>query len=161
VTDQKQADTSPPAPRVNSQILKSLQAGNFTKEIIDLRLRMIHTPQDADACHLLALAQGGLSNHHAEQVWLKRALILFPTSAHFRTLFGVSMLQARDIEAAHAAFDQTLIHSPNFAAARYRRALIELEAMHFARGWSDYEWLVLLSASAGCLARFPQPGLGR
>jgi hypothetical protein len=157
VTDQKQADTSPPAPCVNSQFLKSLQAGNFTKVITDLRLRMIHTPQDADACHLLALAQSGLLNHHAERLWLKRALILFPTSAHFRTLFGVSMLQARDIEAAHAAFDQTLIHSPNFAAARYRRALIELEAMHFARGWSDYEWRFSYPLAPGVWRDFPSP----
>jgi len=157
VTDQKQAETSPTAPRVNSQILKSLQAGNFAEEISDLRLRMIHTPQDADVCHLLALAQGGLSNRHAERVWLQRALILFPTSAHFRTLFGVSMLEARDVEAAHAAFEQTLIHSPNFAAARYRRALIELEAMHFARGWSDYEWRFSYPLAPSVWRDFPSP----
>ncbi|MDA1309000.1 MAG: hypothetical protein O2985_05270 [Proteobacteria bacterium] len=157
MTDHMQADASPSAQRAHSEILKSLQAGNFEKEIPDLRLRMIQTPQDAGACQLLALAQGGLSDRHAERVWLRRALVLFPTSAHIRTLFGVSMLQARDIGAAHASFDQTLIHSPNFAAARYYRALIELEAMHFSRGWSDYEWRFSYPPAPGVWRDFPSP----
>jgi len=157
VTDQKQAETSPPAPRVNSEILKSLKAGNFEKEIPDLRLRIIHTPQDAHACYLLALAQGGLPDHHAERFWLQRALVLSPTSAHIQTAFGVSMLQTRDIVAAHAAFDQTLTHNPNFAAARYQRAVIELEAMHFSRGWSDYEWRFSYPPGPGVWRDFPSP----
>jgi hypothetical protein len=155
VTDQLQMETSPPAQRVYSEILRSLKDGNFEKEIPYLRLRMIHTPQDSDVYYLLALAQGGLSDPNAEQVWFRRALVLAPTSARIRTSFGVSMLQARDIKAAHAAFDQTLIHNPNFVAARYNRALIELEAMHFSRGWSDYESRFFYQQAPGIWRNFP------
>jgi hypothetical protein len=157
VEDQQQTETSPPARRADSEIFKSLKAGNFEKEIAGLRLQIIHTPQDTYACYFLALAHAGLSDQHPERVWLRRALALSPTHAHIQTSFGVSMLRARDIEAAHAAFDQTLAHSPNFAPARYNRALIELEAMHFSRGWSDYEWRFSYPPAPGIWRNFSSP----
>jgi hypothetical protein len=157
VTDQEQTETSPPAPRLDSEIFKSLEAGNFEKESGILRLELIHTPQDTMACYFLALVQSGLSDHHAERVWLRRALVLSPTSPHIQTSLGISMLQARKVEAAHAAFDQTLVHSPNYAAARYNRALIELEAMHFSRGWSDYEWRFTYPLAPAIWRNFPSP----
>ena len=88
---------------------------------------------------------------------MERALTLAPNHAHVRTSFGLSRLRDRDVEGAHAAFNRALLHSPNFAPARYNRALLELEGMHFSRGWSDYEWRFSYDAAPGVWRDFPSP----
>ena len=88
---------------------------------------------------------------------MERALILAPENAHVRTSHGIARLRDQDIQGAHAAFDKAIRHTPNFAAARYNRALIELEAMNFARCWTDYDWRFAYSVAPGSWRAFPSP----
>jgi hypothetical protein len=143
--------------RPDSEILKNLQKGNFQDELPHLRRRILWNPEDVGPCYLLALASDGLSDRTAERAWMERALTLAPNQAHLRTSFGLSRLRDHDVEGAYAAFNRALLHSPNFAAARYNRALIELEGMHFSRGWSDYEWRFSYDAAPGVWRDFPSP----
>jgi hypothetical protein len=105
--------------------------------------------------YLLSLAWGATGKRAAERAWVKRSTILSPRHPRFRTSLGISMMQDQDIEAAHAAFDEALQYSPNFATARYNRAIIELEAMHFSRGWSDYEARFSHASTPGTWRDFP------
>jgi lipoprotein NlpI len=114
-------------------------------------------PEDFKACYLASMAFAGLSNREMERSWLERALVIAPKNAHIQTSLGISRLRDGDAEAAHAAFDKAVQRSRNFAPARYNRALIELEAMHFARGWSDYEWRFSYPSAPGVWREFPSP----
>ncbi|MDE0811595.1 MAG: hypothetical protein OSB69_20085, partial [Alphaproteobacteria bacterium] len=122
-----------------------------------MRTRILLTPEDFHACYLASLAFAGLSNREAERSWLERALVIAPKNTHIETSLGISRLRDGDTNAAHAAFDKAIRHSWNFAPARYNRALIELEAMHFARGWSDYEWRFSYPSAPGVWREFPSP----
>lgn len=143
--------------RPNGEILKSLQAGRAAEEIPRLRRRILETPEDFSACYLFSLASTGLADREAERSWLQRALNLAPRNAQVQTSLGIARLREQDISGAHAAFDKAIKYSPNFAAARYNRALIELEAMHFARGWNDYEWRFSYASAPGIWRDFPSP----
>lgn len=137
--------------------MKRLQAGHAAEEISGLRRRIVDSPVDFTACYLISLASGSLGNHQAERVWIERSLILVPEHAHVHTSHGIAQLRDQDIEGAHAAFDRAIKFNRNFSAARYNRALIELEAMHFSRGWADYEWRFSYPAAPGVWREFPSP----
>ena len=117
----------------------------------------MEAPADFAICYLLSLAAASLADHEAERKWIERSLALAPENAHVQTTYGVARLRDRDIDSAHAAFDKAIQFSPNFAAARYNRALIELEATNFPRGWSDYDWRFSYPSAPGVWRDFPSP----
>jgi hypothetical protein len=150
-------ETTSAEQRPNADILVRLQAGHAAKEIPGLRRRILDSPVDFNACYLLSLALASLGDRRAERSWMERSLILAPENAHVQTSFGIARLRDRDIERARTAFDEAIKYSPNFAPARYNRALIELEATHFSRGWADYEWRFSYPAAPGVWRDFPSP----
>ncbi len=143
--------------RPNEAILRNLQAGRFGEELPGLRRRLVSSPDDHGASYLYALASAGTGGREAERRWMTRALVLAPDHAHIRTSLGVARLRDGDIDGALADFDRTLKTNPNFAAARYNRAIIHLEATRFARGWADYEWRFSYPAAPGEWRDFPSP----
>lgn len=118
---------------------------------------MLTTPADGDACYLFALASAAMGRFPAERIWMDRAQVLTPHNAHIRTSQGVARLRQRDIDGAHAAFTSAIARNRNFAAARYQRAIIDLEAMRLASGWADYEWRFTYPAAPGTWRDFPSP----
>jgi hypothetical protein len=133
------------------------RTGRPNAEILDLRARIVEDPLNAGACYLFALTMSRMKARSVERIWLKRSAILNPRDARYSTSQGISKLQEGDIDAAHAAFSRALRYNPSFVAARYNRSLIELEAMHLERGWSDYEARFSYPVAPGSWRDFPSP----
>lgn len=144
-------------PGDDGDILARLRAGRVAEEIARLRRALLIEPEQARYWHFLSLAHSGQANFALERKMLRRALTLTPRNAHMLTSLGLSRQRERDIAGAHAAFDQAIEHSPNFAAARYHRSLIELEAGHLSRGWTDYEYRFSLDHVPGTWRDFSFP----
>lgn len=141
--------------RPDQEILKSLKSGGAAAEFTGLQRRLVEMPADSQGWYLLSLAASGLDDRSGERLWIERALTVEPTSAHILTSLGIAKLQDQNIYGSYRAFSTAIQHRPNFAPARYNRALIDLKTMHFARGWLDYEWRFAYPAAPGTPRDFP------
>lgn len=157
MTNQATAETSAASHRPNATILRNLQTGRAAEELPALKRRLVMTPLDANASYLFALASAATGVAKAERAWMSRAHALAPRNAQIQTSLGMARLRDRDIDGAYTAFGKAIEYSPNFAAARYQRSIIDLEAMRLGQGWTDYEWRFSYPAAPGTWRDFPSP----
>lgn len=58
---------------------------------------------------------------------------------------------------ALAAYDSAVALAPDFADARFNRAMVRLQTGDYAQGWKDYEWRLQTAAHGAPAQRFAQP----
>lgn len=157
MSNQATAETSTASQRPNAAILRNLQAGRAAEELPALKRRILAAPDDSNASYLFALGSAAIGAAAVERTWMNRAQVLAPRNAQIQTSLGMARRLARDMEGAYQAFSKALWYSPNFAAARYQRSIIDLEAMRLGPGWTDYEWRFSYPAAPGEWREFPAP----
>ena len=157
MTEQAAAEFSAVNHRPNAAILRSLQAGRAAEELPYLKRRILAAPEDSNASYLFALASAAIGDGETERAWMGHARVLAPRNAQIQTSLGMARLRDRDVEGAHEAFSKAIEYSPNYAAARYQRSILDLEVMRWEQGWTDYEWRFTYPAAPGVWRDFPSP----
>ncbi|CAN7410516.1 c-type cytochrome biogenesis protein CcmI [Phenylobacterium sp. LjRoot225] len=102
-------------------------------------------PNDAEAFHFLAIAQGAAQNPAEAVRAMRRAVQLAPQRADLWELFGEALVAAAGGEItpeAQEAFRQTLARDPKSIAARFHLARAQLQAGDKAAGIAGWRGLL-------------------
>ena len=134
-----------------------LRDGQACEALPSLKQELMWFPNDPGLAYLLALAHSGMKDGVNELRWLKHAAVMAPNNATRLTSLGQALRSKGEIEAAYDLFHRALEQNPNYAQARYNRALLELASEHYERGWRDYESRFAIRSVPGVWRPFSSP----
>jgi predicted O-linked N-acetylglucosamine transferase (SPINDLY family) len=95
-----------------------------------------------DALHMLGLSEHQLGNPEAAMRWIKRALLVDPSSALAHSNLGAILLSLRSAEASLASCDSAIRLAPGFADAHFNRGNALFALGRFAEATASFRTAV-------------------
>ncbi|MEP3115709.1 tetratricopeptide repeat protein [Nisaea sp.] len=114
-------------------------------------------PDDANTYYNLALNIQGFGLIQESIPVLEAALAYNPDNHLIHNNLAYALQRVGELKSADWHFRQALRLRPEFASARFNRALLDIACGEFERGWLEYEWRWQLPTQALERRNFPRP----